>query len=142
MMEIKQSEKTDFGGHFCRWKITANMVYITHTVYMYHGTIFFPFHLRGKNNVTKGGRLSSLMDAVVCNGSSWNIHTKKLTWYFIQKSIQIWGNMTKWRATKTTIEQTKKTTNQSEVIVLAAVYTSHQVWCLQRLSERAVQKLH
>lgn len=34
----------------------------------------------------------------------------------------------------------KKTTNQSEAKVLAAVYTSHQVWCLQRLSERAVQK--
>lgn len=27
-------------------------------------------------------------------------------------------------------------TNQSEATVLAAVYTSHQVWCLQRLSER------
>lgn len=28
-------------------------------------------------------------------------------------------------------------TNQSEATVLAAVYTSHQLWCLQRLSERA-----
>jgi len=48
-------------------------------------------------------------------------------------------NMTKWGETKTSMEQSKKTTNQSATIVLAAVYTSHQVWCLQRLSERAAQ---
>lgn len=48
-------------------------------------------------------------------------------------------NMTKGGGRKTTTEQTKKTTNHLETKVLAAVYTSHQVSCLQRLSERAAQ---
>lgn len=41
---------------------------------------------------------------------------------------EIHSNMrstTKWRETKTTSEQSKKTTNQSETIALAAVYTHH-----------------
>lgn len=119
------------------------------TLFTTHTTLWeqIPFPLRfiseWKNKATKGKHLYSLMDALTCNESSWNRHTKD--WHGISSTnpFKFEGgekkNMTKWRETKASIKQAKKTTNQSDTILLAAVYTSHQVWCLQRLSERAVQ---
>lgn len=43
---------------------------------------------------------------------------------------KIWQNKEKQKQSK---RKKNTTANQSEATVLAAVHTSHQVWCLQRL---------
>lgn len=50
--------------------------------------------------------------------------------------VEILSNLKKYdkiKRNKDNQREKKPTTNQSEATALAAIYTSHQVWCLQRL---------